>query len=221
MTPDQFIRKVCHDLRAPLRAMQEIPAWLHEDLALYVDPLPDDIAEHLDMLAVQASRLELILIGLSELAKIVRTQIDPVTYLDDLRVASQFGDSLNCTFNCASLPMEQSHVEAVCNHLADNAVKHGAATRSPASLLICRRDDYYAIMVRDYGPGISEEHRSAIYDPLYTLQPRDDCEGSGMGLAIVKRIADIYGGSCNIQSNNDGQGITSVFTVPVRSHLTV
>lgn len=210
MSPDQFIRKVCHDMRAPLRAMQEIPHWLREDLAQHLSPLPDEVVELFDMLEGQAARLDGIVVGLADLANVKRTADKATTPTADLDIPSQ----IVAQIECKQLPIERAHLEMVCAHLMDNAIKHAAAEKSSAELSIRAKSGVIEIAVRDYGPGIDEAHRKAVYEPLNTLKPRDECEGGGMGLAIVKRIADLYGGDCEIRSNPDGMGVTSVVSIP-------
>ena len=68
------------------------------------------------------------------------------------------------------------------------------------------------ISVTDDGPGIPEEYADKVFKMFQTLKPRDDTEGSGMGLAIVQRIIDWQGGDISFENIPDGKGITFKFT---------
>jgi signal transduction histidine kinase len=73
--------------------------------------------------------------------------------------------------------------------------------------------DFFEFSVTDDGPGIDEAFHERIFLIFQTLQPRDQVEGSGMGLAIVKKAVDNQGGIISITSAR-GQGTTVRFTWP-------
>lgn len=214
MTPDMFIRKICHDLRAPIRGLREIPEWLNEDLTDQMGTVPDSVKELLDMLTTQAVRLDGIVIGLSDLAKITRHEGQAWCTVDTCLDAVDLPDKVKKHVVVQDLPIEEPHGRLVFQHLLSNAVHHGEAAEKGCDLVVMRRGDLTTIAVRDFGPGIAVEHRDDIYEPLYTLKPRDDCETSGMGLAVVKRIVDLYGGRCAIHDNPAGVGIISEASFP-------
>jgi len=75
--------------------------------------------------------------------------------------------------------------------------------------------NYYEFSVTDDGPGIPLEYHERVFVMFQTLRPRDEVEGSGMGLALVKKIVENYGGTVNIVS--DGvRGCSIRFTWPIR-----
>lgn len=69
------------------------------------------------------------------------------------------------------------------------------------------------LAVTDDGPGIAPQFHSRIFDLFQTLKPRDQVEGSGMGLAIVKKIVESHGGQIAVEST-PGEGATFRFTWP-------
>lgn len=214
MTPEMFIRKVCHDLRAPLRGMKEIPIWLEEDLQAHVNPIPNTILELLQMMKTQAAQLDVIVVGLSELAKISRSEEKPKSIIQDCSVIEEWPKELRCHFGVDAVPLEHEHLELAVRHLVSNAFKHADADQSSAQLSIVRKDDGFHISVRDYGPGIDSQYYAKIFEPLYSLKSRDDCESGGMGLAVVAKIASLYGGKCRVFPNYDGVGLTFELIVP-------
>jgi len=215
MSPELFIRKVCHDLRAPLRALKEIPTWLEEDLAVHLQPVPEAALELLQMMRTQADRLDGIVAGLSELAKLRRTEEQPRVDLETVLSKKDWPEQLRLNFDISFLPLEPEHARLVVDHLVDNAFKHAKAAEHYAELTVCRVERGVRIAVSDVGPGIDPKHFETVYEPLSTLKSRDDCEGSGMGLAVVARIAELYGGTCALLPNAGGAGVTSEIIVPV------
>ena len=71
------------------------------------------------------------------------------------------------------------------------------------------------ITVSDDGPGIPEKYRERVFEIMTTLKPRDEIEGSGMGLALVRKIVDIYGGQLRWMSAPDERGTSIQLTFPV------
>jgi len=214
MSPEQFIRKICHDLRAPMRGLSELPTWIEEDLNANQISIPASVVELLDMQKTQAKRLDLIVIGLSEIAKINRTEDRARTAIGNVEPSNGWPKNLRCEFGVDDVPLEQSHAKLAINHLVDNAFKHADADQNSACLSVSKTAENIRIAVADFGPGIEHQYREKVFEPLTTLKPRDVCEGSGMGLAVVSRIAEIYGGSCAIRSNADSSGIVSELIVP-------
>jgi signal transduction histidine kinase len=73
--------------------------------------------------------------------------------------------------------------------------------------------EWVEFVVTDDGPGIDPQFHKRIFGVFQTLKPRDEVEGSGMGLALVKRIVEMRGGTIQVQSAS-GQGATFRFTWP-------
>ena len=112
------------------------------------------------------------------------------------------------TFNTLSTPFEQ-----VIRNLFSNAIKHH--DRDTGSIQISSRHlgDLYEFSVCDDGPGIPEKFHERVFGMFQTLKPRDEMEGSGMGLALIKKIIEGYGGS--IQLKSTGRGTCFIFTWPL------
>jgi signal transduction histidine kinase len=77
-----------------------------------------------------------------------------------------------------------------------------------------QQDGLVKFHVCDDGPGIAPEYHERIFELFQTLQPRDQLEASGMGLAIVKKTVESAGGQIGIQSH-EGEGTCFMFTWPV------
>lgn len=214
MSPEQFIRKICHDVRAPVRALHDIPKWLEADLEAEFGALPPAIKELLEMQKTQSERLDIIITGLSDLAKLKRSEAHPVTCVADITPDAGWPENLRCVFEVDYVPLERDHACLAVWHLVENAFKHAAQAPASVDLKISRSTDGVEIAVSDTGPGIAPEFFETVYEPLTTLRSRDECEGSGMGLAIVSQIAALYGGSRRITANTSGVGLTSRLVVP-------
>jgi signal transduction histidine kinase len=100
-------------------------------------------------------------------------------------------------------------------NLIGNAVKFTRMVRSDPVIRIDWRDagDVFEFSVSDNGPGIDPEYHERIWGIFQTLEPRDKVEGTGIGLAVVRKIVDTRGGSANVESAPK-QGATFRFTWP-------
>jgi len=107
-------------------------------------------------------------------------------------------------------------LELVFRNLISNAIKHHHQPEQ-GFVQITARDlgDFVEFEIRDNGPGIEPQYHERIFGMFQTLRPRDEVEGSGMGLAIAKRAVEYRGGSIEIESTV-GTGTSFRFTWPKR-----
>ena len=100
-------------------------------------------------------------------------------------------------------------------NLISNALKHGA-TESPRVVVRAKElPDAWELSVADNGPGIDPRYQDRIWTIFQTLKTRDEVEGTGVGLSLVKKIVESRGGSVRVDSTL-GRGATFRFTWPKR-----
>jgi signal transduction histidine kinase len=92
------------------------------------------------------------------------------------------------------LTVHHAPLEQVLRNLINNAIKHHPDETGQIRVFAQDQGDSIMFGVEDDGAGIPEEYAERVFKMFQTLQPRDEKEGSGMGLAIVKRIIDWQGG---------------------------
>ncbi len=108
---------------------------------------------------------------------------------------------------------EQALLLAVIN-LLDNAVKYGGGT--PVSVTVEAKRRAVEVRVRDRGPGIPKEDLRRVFERFYRTKRRQLARGSGIGLALVKHIAEAHGGKAWARNADDG-GAVVAFSIPVRT----
>ncbi|AMO69591.1 hypothetical protein AZF00_15375 [Zhongshania aliphaticivorans] len=203
---ESFAYITSHDLKAPLRIITNASRWLQEDLAGQLD---GENLENLMLIQQRAQRMEMLLTALRDfasvskktghqfeqsitLAELVREIVDtlsppPGTVLD-IRAAAE-----SCVVYC--MPLRSALV-----NLLKNAIKHAGRVDAKITVDVVADERFYRIQIRDNGPGIEPAFHEKIFDVFQTLKPRDVLEGSGMGLAIVRKILDTYGGDIELES---------------------
>jgi len=197
---EQFAYVASHDLKAPLRAMRALVDWLKDDLEGYRE---GDVQENLGLLGQRTQRLAILLddllaysragrkigdvrsLHLKSFVEEVATLIAPP---EGFRIVAD--ESLNITIQAYHAPLE-----TVLRNLMNNAIKHHPdPEKGLIQVSVKDHGDTITFGVADNGAGIPEEYSEKVFKMFQTLQPRDKCEGSGMGLAIVQRIIDWQGG---------------------------
>jgi signal transduction histidine kinase len=100
-------------------------------------------------------------------------------------------------------------------NLIGNAVKYTRAERPDVRVTVGWRDQRgaFEFVVTDNGPGIPGEYHERIWALFQTMAPRDQVEGTGIGLSIVKKIVESRGGRASVESS-PGHGATFRFTWP-------
>ena len=101
----------------------------------------------------------------------------------------------------------------VFSNLLDNAIKHHHSSQGRVSVQVEDCGTYCRFSVDDDGPGIAPEFHERIFGIFQTLQPKDKVESTGVGLALVKKIVEEYGGTISLRSHQ-GQGASFRFTWP-------
>ena len=216
---DAFAYAASHDLRAPLRGIANLAQWIEEDLKSQ-GRLPAETEEMLQLMRARMHRMEALIEGLLQYSRAGRVQQAPervntrkmVQDIIDLlappeSVAVSVSPDMP-TLMTARLPLQQIFL-----NLIGNALKH--ANREHAEVVISAADAGPSVefSVKDNGQGIAPEYQDRIWEIFQTLEARDKVEGTGIGLALVKKLVDAEGGRVWVDSK-PGQGATFRFLWP-------
>lgn len=100
-------------------------------------------------------------------------------------------------------------LERALGNLVSNALKY-SLTSSPVEVSVLSEDGAAVLSVADRGPGIPEEDRERVLEPFERLGGHDDVPGTGLGLTVVRSIAESHGGSVSIAARDGGGTIVSL-----------
>lgn len=215
-----FAHVLVHDLRAPLRTVQRAITMLSEDLP--ADVLSEN-TEMLDFAAQGARRMDQLIMALK-----AYTEIDgakPVFEAVNLNVeveAVQSGlttdlEAANATVVCEGvLPTihgDSPLIAQLLQNIIGNGVKYNRSEAPQVCISSSDNDGAWQIEITDNGIGIDGEDLEKIFSPFKRLHGVGVFEGSGLGLATCKKIADLHGGKLWCRSE-PGQGTTFILEVP-------
>jgi PAS domain S-box-containing protein len=217
---EAFSYSVSHDLRAPLRGMAGFAIRLKEHTAQMADPEPDRYA---DRIIANAHKMGLLIDHLLMLSKLNRQQfrkevVNPseaaqraVDDLDDTVRGNHAKVAINAMANCQS---DSRLLQQVYANLIGNALKYSGGSDRPLVEVGSRTDEelgtvYY---VRDNGVGFDMRFKHKLFGVFERLHNDTEFEGTGVGLAIVKRIVARHGGEV-FAEGAVGKGATFSFTL--------
>ena len=141
---------------------------------------------------------------------------DTAKLVDDLRffLAPPHGFRIEILGALPKIYTERVPLETVLRNLIDNAVKHHHQPEQGVLQISAQAQAAWTeFTLTDNGPGIAPQYHDRIFQVFQGLKPREEVEGSGMGLAVVKKAVETRGGHVQVESDV-GQGTTFRFTWP-------
>jgi signal transduction histidine kinase len=216
---EHFALHAAHDLREPLRLIAGYCGLVRERHGAGLDAEAMELVEHAAQAAGRMDELVQSMLAYALLGSTPRaaTRTDCEALVE--AALSDLGGlvrSAGATVTVAPLPIviaDTAQLRRVFENLIANAVKYGG---EPARIEISAEshDSHYAFSVRDNGPGVAPEDHERIFDAFVRLGSRPHVAGSGMGLAIAKRVVELHGGRTWVESE-PGRGSTFRFTLPI------
>ncbi|WP_423149444.1 sensor histidine kinase [Rubrolithibacter danxiaensis] len=214
---DSFAYVVSHDLKAPLLGIENLSRWIEEDMP---DNLPDDIKEFLLLMRLRIQRMENLIDGILELARVGRTksraeEVDVNTLLNHVTTILNPPRNMKIEIQ-PGMPVvtaEKIYLEQIFTNLISNAIKYHDKELGLISITFKETEKTFEFSVKDNGPGIEPEYHDKIFLIFQTLKERDSFESTGIGLTIVKKILDDK--NCFIKlASKPGKGSTFTFSWP-------
>ncbi|WP_149241994.1 ATP-binding protein [Dyadobacter sp. 32] len=215
---DQFAYVVSHDLKAPLRAINNLSEWIEEDITHLLE---GDTKEQFKLLRGRVHRMEGLINGILSYSRagriktakerfLVKTLVDELCDTLSMKQSTRFqldGDPK------LELVSEKITLSQILQNLISNGIKYNDKPDILITIGWTESDSAVEFYVKDNGPGIKEEFHERIFVIFQTLQARDEVESTGVGLAIVKKIVDEKGGIIRVESSM-GEGTTFYFSWP-------
>ena len=220
---ERFIYTVSHDLRSPLVTVSGFLGLLKEDLES-----GDSQCAVNDLITISEAitKMDCLLLDTLELSRIGRVVNPPENVpfgqvvQEALRQTAERIESRNvAVYVAGDMPkvlVDVPRIEEVLVNLIENSVKYMGDQVSPEIDIGSRKDGEDTVFfVKDNGMGINREEHEKVFGLFYKVDRKS--EGTGVGLAIVKRIIEVHGGRIWIESEL-GKGCTVCFTLPLADH---
>ena len=217
---ESFSYSVSHDLRTPLRAIDGFSRILAED---YASSLDQEALRLLNLVCDNARKLGRLIDDILAFSRTGRQEIEPADVdmtalvhdvIDELKPAME---GRTVAFNVEALPparTDRAMMQRVLTNLLDNALKY-TAPKSAAAIEVAGRiaGDEVIYCVKDNGVGFDEKYGAKLFGVFQRLHAASDFQGTGIGLAIVKRIITRQGGRVWAKAT-PGEGAAFYFAIP-------
>jgi light-regulated signal transduction histidine kinase (bacteriophytochrome) len=228
---EDFASVVSHDLQAPARQIRLFCDLLEEEFG---GKLPEGAAEYVRRVHGASVQMQTLIRDLLEVSR-VRTHVQAFGRVDLKRIAREVVDGLRPEIeesggrvelgDLAILDADPTQMHQLLQNLIQNALKFRKPDVAPIVKVHCRYvghgddsvsfgEEICQLMVEDNGIGFDAEHTERIFGVFQRLHSREQYEGTGIGLAICRRIAERHGGSVTARSA-PGEGATFVVTLPI------
>lgn len=207
MLRNDFINTFSHEFKTPIVSIRGFAKQLKND-----ELTPEQRKEYIDIIVSESDRLTRMATNVLLLSKLENQNIitDRTKYsLDEqlrqtvLLLEKQW-EAKNISFNINFEPIEVFANAEITSHiwinLLSNAIKF--SNRDGAIDMSCKKDNNMVVVsIRDHGCGMNQEQLSHIFDKFYQADSSRKMDGNGLGLSIVSRIVDMYGGKIDVKSS--------------------
>ncbi len=218
---EQFAYAVSHDMRQPLRMVSSYLQILEKELA---DLLTEETREYMGFAVDGARRMDAMILGLLAYSRVGR-KTDPKAWMDSrdsLDEALSFlqpaiqesGAEIRVSGDWPRVFASRDELTRLFQNLVGNAVKYSVPERPPVvEVQVREHDQDWLFSVRDNGVGVDPGQTDRLFKVFSRLHARGRYEGTGIGLALCRKIIEHHQGRIWVESQGEGQGSTFFFTL--------
>jgi len=215
---DEFAYITSHDLKSPLRGINNLSEWIEEDIGEKLSP---ESKNFFKLLRGRIHRMEALINSILTYSRAGKNTEDQ-KIVNTLQLVNQVLENSYLPSDCVvlvdnKLPLVKANKKdlyEVFNVFISNAINHNNSKQPVVNITYKQLGNMIEFCVADNGQGIAEEFHEKIFTIFQTLERRDEIENIGAGLAIGKKIIEDYGGKTWVQSELD-KGAKFFFTWPV------
>lgn len=214
---ERYAQVVAHDLKSPLNTILGITNLMN---ILYANQLDPEGREYVQMLDFSSHRMKYMIDGILAYSKTTRSvsgekeDIDFATLMQEINslLAPTPGFTIDYQTDTAIIHTSRMALQQILINLCTNAIKYNDKTEGRVTVTCTDKKTHYELTVADNGPGIPAAHHEKIFNLFHTLGRKDryEQEGTGIGLATVKKLAEQLNGHVSVNSE-EGNG--TCFTV--------
>jgi signal transduction histidine kinase/CheY-like chemotaxis protein len=215
---DEFSCIASHDLQAPLRGIANLAEWLVKDLE---GQLPMENQQQLELIQSRVLQMNGLINGLLLYARVGKENIDSASInISQLlmevveMLVVPIGFQVDFAPDLPTIVTQSLLLRQVLANLIGNAIKYHYRENGKIEIVVEVREAFLKFKIIDDGPGIALENQEKIFGIFQTLVGRGDLKGTGIGLAIVKKIVESQGGLVSVESEQ-GKGSIFLFTWPI------
>ncbi|PKG53332.1 sensor histidine kinase [Olleya sp. 1-3] len=208
-----YAHMVSHDLKSPLRSIDTLTTWLAQD---YSEIFDDNGKQSLHLIRTNVEKMDTLISGILEYSTIGKNQIevydvDADNLVQEILKSTQIPEHISITKT--KLPIikgDKYRLQQLFQNLIGNAIKYNDKDQGVIKIGVEDQEDSWQFHIADNGKGIEETYFNKIFKTFEKLENNPD--SSGIGLSIVKKIVELYGGKIWLESQVS-IGTTFYFTL--------
>lgn len=208
-----YAHMVSHDLKSPLRSIDTLTAWLKED---YKEKLGDAGGESINLIRNNVEKMDTLITGILEYSTIGKNRMDVYNVdtnklIDDIIELIEIPSCITVTKN--NLPIlkgDKYRLQQLFQNLIANAIAYNDKPAGTVDISVESKGDFWQFAIKDNGKGIDAVYFKKIFKTFEKLE--NNGKSTGIGLSIVKKIIDLYGGKIWLESQLE-KGTTFFFTL--------
>src|SRR5690606_25630050 len=212
---NEYAHIVSHDLKSPLRSIDALTNWFLED---HGESLNENGREAIQLILNNVEKMEALINGILNYSTISKAEtnvydVDTNLLVKDIINIIYKPEHINIKIK-GKLPViegDKYRLQQLFQNLLDNAVNYIDKPEGIIEIGVINANPFWEFYIRDNGLGIPKEYHTKIFQVFQKLKSNDD--STGLGLSIVKKVVDYYGGNIRIESK-EGEGTTFFFTLP-------
>lgn len=212
---NDYAHLVSHDLKSSLRNLSALLAWVKEDCS---EKIGEESVGNLNLMEEKIEKMDQFLEDIINYSEIGATSLKTTTIdlnkkliniIDSIPIPKNI--SVVVKGNLPVLKADARRLRQVFQNLISNAVNFNDKENGLVEVGVEEAEDFYTFSVKDNGQGIPKEYHEKIFNTFTTLGYQE--KSTGIGLSIVKRVLDLYGGEIWLESEVS-KGSTFYFTLP-------
>ncbi len=216
---EQFAYVASHDLQEPLRA---IVGFLQLLQSRYENRLDEKGRHYIDRSMKAANRLQTLIRQLLTLSRVntkgstfISTDLNMVfrNALENLQSVIREKQAVIKAAVLPTLPVDAGQIQSLFQNLLVNALRYNESPQPMVSLSLTETDDSYLFSLKDNGIGIDSQFHQRIFMIFQRLHTNSEYPGTGLGLALCKKIVERHGGTIRVESKPK-EGSDFIFTLP-------
>ena len=221
---EQFAYVVSHDLQEPLRKITSYLLLLKEE---HQELLNQDAGKYIETAVNGANRMKAMIGDLLQLSR-VGTRMSPRQKVNSGTVLKEVLRNIDLTIRetqsritigeLPSVYVDPLQMEHLFSNLIGNAIKYRGEAVPEIRISAIHETSYWRFSVKDNGIGIDPKYFDKIFQIFQRLHSRTEYDGTGIGLAICRKIVERFGGSIWVQSKS-GEGSEFFFTIPDQEEI--
>ena len=216
---NDYAHLVSHDLKSSLRNLSALLAWVKEDCS---EKIGEESVGNLNLMEAKIEKMDKFLEDIINYSEIGTTSLKTTT-IDLNKTITKIMESIHIPQNInivvkGDLPVlkgDARRLRQVFQNLISNAINFNDKEKGLIEIGIEEAENFFTFSIKDNGQGIPQEYHEKIFNTFTTLGYQE--KATGMGLSIVKRVLDLYGGEIWLESEVS-KGSIFYFTIPKKHH---